>query len=186
MSVAYRETAFRFLHCCTRRRTERPFCRLLVSPAWLYKSLADWKSVMPKPSALLWLHAASKWTVFRSVESYLHRRLINFPFLLVLLGRAAQELYFSFTKMLKERVILGIAQLIFIRERGKDEGSFSGTSTWEGVSRFSEMLLWQPQTLLGTANTEQKPHSEDGLRLGHPDRHAERDYPAQYNEDTFT
>lgn len=190
-SMAYRERAFCFLHCCTRPCTERPFCCLLVSPARLYKSLAclysiDWKSVMPKPSALLWLHATSKWTVFRSVESHLRRRLIKFPFLLVPLGWVAQELCFSFMKMLKERAILTVAQLIFIREKRKDEGSFSGTSIWEAVRCFSEMLLWQVQTLLGAANKEQKPHSEEGLQLGHPDQHAERDYPAQCNEDTFT
>lgn len=64
---------------------------------------------------------------FGSVESFLHRRFIKFPFLIVLLGWVAQDLYFVFTKILNERIILRV-QITYITGRGKGEVNFSGTS----------------------------------------------------------
>lgn len=96
------------------------------------------------------------------MESYLRRRVIKFPFLIVLLGHMAQDLYFCFTKILKEMIILRV-QITCITGRGKDEMNFSVTSLCEAVSHIPEMLLSQLQTLFGVANKEQKPPREECL-----------------------
>lgn len=95
------------------------------------------------------------------MESYLHRRLMEFIFLLILLGWVVQKLYFSSKKI--ERIFLSIAQHFLITERGNVGGSVCGTSIWEAVSLFSEMLLWQFQVLLGLTIKEQNPYSKEGL-----------------------
>lgn len=85
----------------------------------------------------------------------------SFFFLLILLGWVVQKLYFSSKKI--ERIFLSIAQHFLITERGNVGVSVCGTSIWEVVSLFSEMLLWQFQVLLGLTNKEQNPYSKEGL-----------------------
>lgn len=82
---------------------------------------------------------ASKQSVFRCMEGCLHRRLIEFPLLLVLLSRVIQKLYFSSKKM--ERVFLSIAQHLFITESSNVGGSVNGTDIWEAVSLFWNAVL---------------------------------------------
>lgn len=63
-----------------------------------------------------------------------------------------------------KRVILRV-QITCITGRGEDEVNFSGTSICKTVSRISEMLLSQLQTLFGMANKEQKT-SQRGMAVG--------------------
>lgn len=73
------------------------------------------------------------------MEGSLHRRLTEFPLLLVLLGRAVQKLYFSSKKM--EWMFLSIAQHLFITESSNIGGNVSDTGTWEAVSLFWNAAL---------------------------------------------
>lgn len=141
------ERSFLF-YCVTRPCTEFLFCSLLLNPADPTKA---WPVCTPLTGKALvkWYATTSyhfQMNCFRFVESYLCRRLVKFPFLIVLLGWVAQDLYLGFIKILNERIILRV-QITCITGRGKDEVNFSGTSICEAVSCISEMLLSQLQTL---------------------------------------
>lgn len=78
------------LYCVTRPHRERPFCSLLVSPARLYKTLAclyptNWKSIS---EVICYSFTPLLNELFR-IHGKLYRRLIRFPFLIVLLGWVA-------------------------------------------------------------------------------------------------
>lgn len=109
-------------------------------------------------SKVLCYDFASKQSVFRPMEGSLHWRLIEFPLLLVLLGRVVQK-----------------RGLLLFQENGVDVSKHSTVFSLqkvvmlEGVSValvlgrlwvFSEMLLWQFQMLLGKINKEQNPCSK--------------------------